>query len=320
MIEDSDHPILDEWRYGILGTGALGGLYGGLLAKYGKNVHFVARSDYEHLRDKGLKVDTPSGNFHLSKLRVYRTPQEMPEVDVAIVAWKTTSNADLRPALEAVCHGQTSVLVLQNGLDVEREAAEIVGANRVLGGCCFLCSNKVGPGHIHHLDYGTIVFGEYDASLRGHVTRRMKKLAEDFQQAGIDMRPDADLLRTRWKKLVWNIPFNGLSVALQANTAAIMQDPAAARLAEQLMQEVRQAADACGVKIEAAHIQNMLEATRKMVPYDSSMSLDYRAKRPMEVESIFGNPLRASQAAGYTAPKIDMLYHQLCFLDRQNRA
>ncbi len=311
-------PSKANWSYAILGTGALGGLYGGLLYRSGQEVHFLARSDCEHIRGHGLKIDTPSGNFHLNELYVYATPKEMPKVDVAIVAWKTTSNAALKATLECVCHPNTIVLVLQNGLEVEREAAAIVGSSNVLGGCCFLCSNKLGPGHIHHLDYGTIVFGEYDSSLLGHITKRMKKLTEDFQQAGIDMRPHADLLLTRWKKLVWNIPFNGLSVVLNANTAELMGDPQARLLAEQLMLEVCQSAAANGVQIESSHVDNMLEATRKMVPYDSSMFLDFKAKRPMEVESIFGNPLRAAQASGYRPAKIEMLYQQLCFLDRKN--
>ncbi len=81
----------------------------------------------------------------------------MPKVDVAIVAWKSTANAALADALPHVLKDDGCVLVLQNGWDVERDAAHLVGAERVLGGCCFLCSNKVGPGHIHHLDYGRLL-------------------------------------------------------------------------------------------------------------------------------------------------------------------
>ncbi len=303
--------------YAVLGTGALGGLYGGLLANSGLDVHFLIRSDFDFVRQHGLRVDTPLGDFHLAKPSVFASASELPKVDVVLVCWKTTQNDQLEQALRTVCHPDTIVLVLQNGLDVERVAADIVGEDRVLGGCCFLCCNKVGPGHIHHIDFGRIAFGEYSESLSGTITNRMQHLTTEFTQAKINMQPTEDLRAMRWRKLMWNIPYNGLSVVLQADTHQIMSDPQASLLAEELMVEVRSAAAACGKEIESSHIAKMLEDTRKMVPYDSSMLVDYRQHRTMEVESIFGNTLRASQAAGYHPAKVEMLYRQLSFLNRQ---
>lgn len=302
--------------YAVLGAGALGGLYGGLLAQSGLDVHFLMRSDYAFVREHGLRVDTPLGDFHLAKPSVFASASEMPKVDVVLVCWKTTQNSQLAEALHAVCRSDTIVLVLQNGWDVERVAADIVGEDRVLGGCCFLCCNKVGPGHIHHLDFGRIAFGEYSEALSGSVTERMQRLTADFTQAKINMQPTQDLRAMRWRKLMWNIPYNGLSVVLQADTHQIMTDPQASLLAEELMTEVRDAAAACGKTIELSHIAKMLDDTRKMLPYDSSMLVDYRAGRPMEVESIFGNPLRAALDAGYRPAKVEMLYRQLSYLNR----
>lgn len=304
--------------YAILGAGALGGLYGGLLARAGQPVHFLLRSDYQHVREFGLRVESPLGDFHLPNPMVYRDVQGMPPVDVVVVAWKTTSNGLLRETLPRLCGPETIVLVLQNGLDVEREASDIVGADRVLGGCCFLCSNKIGPGHIRHLDFGRIAFGEASAGLFGQVTPRMEQLEAEFRAAGIDMQPAANLMAVRWKKLAWNIPFNGLSVVLAADTRQIMEHPSSVKLAESLMIEVREAAEACGWGFDETHIQRMLVDTKKMVPYDSSMLLDYRAGRPMEVEAIFGNPLRAAEGAGYSAKNLAMLYEQLKFIDARS--
>ena len=170
-----------------------------------------------------------------------------------------------------------------------------------------------------HLDYGAIVFDEYGRSYQGQITPRMETVVENFLRVKIEMRPAEGLQQTRWKKLAWNIPFNGLSVVLAADTKQIMDDTSSYRLAKSLMLEVQQAAMACQIEIPDAHIQKMLTDTRKMVPYYSSMSLDYQAKRPIEVEAIFGNPVRAAVQAGYRPQKIEMLYEQLCFLDRQNR-
>ncbi|MCA9128374.1 MAG: putative 2-dehydropantoate 2-reductase [Planctomycetales bacterium] len=306
--------------YAILGTGALGGLYGGLLAKSGCEVHFLARSDFQHIRRSGLRVDSPLGDFHLPHPSVFDDPQDMPKVDVAVVAWKATCNDSLGEVLRAVCDQKSLVLVLQNGYDIERDAADVAGENQVLGGCCFLCSNKIGPGHIKHLDYGRIAFGEYSPSWRGRISPRMLEIAEDFQRAGIDMQPAEDLQSVRWRKLVWNVPFNGLSVVLRANTQQIMSDPSARMLAESLMIDICRASKQCGTEIERAHIDKMLIDTEKMVPYDSSMSLDYLAKRPMEVEAIFGNPWRAALSAGYRATYVETLYRQLLFLDAHNQS
>ncbi|MEM7476327.1 MAG: putative 2-dehydropantoate 2-reductase [Planctomycetota bacterium] len=305
--------------FAILGTGALGGLYGGLLANAGNEVHFLARSDLENLQKNGLRVDSPIRSFHLSEPSVHGRPDSVPQVDVAIVAWKTTSNAALAETLGKVLKPNGLVLVLQNGLNVEADSAAIVGEERVLGGCCFLCSNKVGPGHIHHLDYGSIVFGEYALALTGKISNRMRQITEIFSSAGMDIKPSENLALVRWKKLVWNIPFNGLSVVLGASTDKIMRDKSTRQLAEDLMWDVVAAAKACDVEIEEVHVERMLDATENMVPYDSSMFLDYKAKRPIEVESIFGNPVRAALAANYRPTKIEVLYQQLCYLDQENR-
>jgi 2-dehydropantoate 2-reductase len=207
------------------------------------------------------------------------------------------------------------VLILQNGLDVEAEAAQFVDRAKILGGCCFLCCNRIGPGRIKHLDYGRIAIGSYDPLLEGQITEEMNQIGAALAQAGIDVQLAKSLPEIRWKKLTWNIPFNGLSVVLNSDTAAIMADPQAARLAEELMEEVVASAAACGVNIPTQHIQKMLNDTSVMVPYASSMLLDFQAGRPMEIEAIFGNPLRAAETAGYVPKRIQMLYRQLSFLN-----
>lgn len=302
--------------YAVLGVGALGGLYGGLLARAGIEVHFLLHSDYEHVREHGLRVESRLGDFHLPEVNAYQRAGDMPPVDVVIVAWKSTANDTLANALPPLLHASTAVLVLQNGWDVERDAAAIVGAEQVLGGCCFLCSNKVGPGHIQHLDYGRITFGEYAPLFSGSITLRMEHIAKDFRSAGIDITSTEDLRHSRWTKLMWNIPFNGLSVVLNALTDRIMSSSHTASLAESLMREVRDAAAGCGSPIDASMIGKLLTDTRQMVPYASSMLLDYQRGRPMEIEAIVGNPLRAAQAAGVSTPRIEMLYQQLQFLQK----
>lgn len=313
--------------FAVLGVGAVGGLYGGLLARQGYEVHFLARSDFQRISSCGLKVDTPLGDFHLQP-SVYHDVKSMPQVDCVIVSWKTTANHHLPALLDHFKLSKPVVMVLQNGLNIESTAAEIVGSESVMGGCCFLCSNRIGPGHIRHLDYGRIAVGRYldpvtrsvssESSLPSPLSPRMLAVVHALRETGIEIQIADSLAEIRWKKLAWNIPFNGLSVVLSADTAEIMSDAQSCKLAEELMEEVSQSADACGVVVGRDHIDKMLTDTRVMVPYASSMLLDFQHRRPMEVEAIFGNPLRAALAAGYHPRRIEMLYRQLKFIDARS--
>ena len=307
--------------YAIVGTGALGGYYGGLLAKAGCDVHFLMRSDAAQVREHGLRVDSIHGDFHLANVQAYASTTEMPPCDYVIVALKSTQNASLSTLLPPILHQNSYAIVLQNGLHVEAKTEAIVGKGRVLGGCCFLCSNRIAPGHIRHLDYGSILLGSYlglDGNSPAVPDSIILDIVDDFVKATITIEATDRLQRARWKKLMWNIPFNGLSVILDASTNTIMKTPASRTLAESTMRDVLSAARACGESIPDEHVENLMDHTEKMVPYDSSMRLDFLAGRPMEIEAIFSNPLRAAQQAGYAAPIIEVLQRQLCFLDRNS--
>lgn len=308
-----------QLSYAILGTGALGGYYGACLQKAGLNVHFLLHRDYEYVSKHGLVVESKYGDFTLPNVQAYQEASKMPPCDVVIVALKTTQNHLLPSMLPHVVKDNGVVLVLQNGLGVEDEVAKIVGSERVMGGLCFLCSNKVAPGHIRHLDYGQIKIGEYATNYQtAGITNRMQQIAADFERAGIKIELAEDLLLARWQKLVWNIPYNGLSVVLDARTDELMNNPHTRKLVEELMWEVVAGAKSCDRTIPQNFVETMLNYTDKMKPYRTSMKIDYDEKRPLEVETMFGNPLNFAQDRGANLPKITMLYQQLKFLDSRN--
>lgn len=317
IVNLQNHAI--KQTYAILGTGALGGFYGACLQRTGLEVHFLLKSDYEHVSQQGLRIESVAGDFTLPHVHAYADIQQMPACDVVVVALKTTHNHLLPQLLPSVLKEDGVVLVLQNGLGVEAQVAEIVGAERVIGGLCFLCSNKVQPGHIRHLAYGQIKLAAYASGYQSvGITERMRQIASDFEQAGISMQLAEDLLLARWQKLVWNIPYNGLSVVLNANTDELMGNHDTRALVEQLMREVVVGAAACDRIIPDSFVQQMLDYTVNMTPYQTSMKIDYDSKRPMEVETMFGNPLRATHQQGVRLPQIEMLYQQLKFLDSRN--
>ena len=118
-------------KFAIVGTGALGGFYGGLLAKAGCDVHFLMRSDVEDVKRHGLRVDSKQGDFHLPKVNAYSSVHEMPKCDCVILALKSTQNHVLADLLPPLLHDDSLVLVLQNGLHVEQAARDVVGEGRV---------------------------------------------------------------------------------------------------------------------------------------------------------------------------------------------
>jgi 2-dehydropantoate 2-reductase len=318
MTNSLEHPVMSSMkpqRYAIIGTGALGGLYGAMLARAGHEVHFLLRSDYEHVRAHGLKIESIWGDFELPQINAHSTAETLPPCDVTIVALKTTQNHQLPDLLAAPTSQGGSVLVLQNGLNIETESIAATSRDRVMSGCCFLCSNKVGPGHIRHLDQGRIVFGDLDKNVAGS---RAEQTAAEMVACGIDAKVSDNVALVRWRKLMWNIPFNGLSVILDASTKELIEDAAGLQLASRLVDEVHRAAAALGIVIPDEHKHQTIESTRKMVPYDSSMRLDFKSRRPMEIRAIFENPIQAAASVGFEMPMVSTLRDQLRFLDRRN--
>ncbi len=305
-------------RYAVLGTGALGGFYGSRLQKAGLEVHFLLHSDYEHVRQYGLRVISPDGDFLLPQVNAYGNVEQMPPCDVVLVALKTTQNHLLDQLLPPLLNPDSIVILMQNGLGAEPTVAKI--AKHVAGGLCFICAHKIGPGVIQHIDYKAIALGTY---LEGYqpagVSPQLAAVAQDFQKAGIPTELSPDLLLTRWQKLVWNIPFNGLSVVLNATTAQMMADPGLVELIRQIMQEVARAAAGCDRTIPPSYLEERLAHTKNMRPYLTSMKLDYDHHRPLELETIFHNPIQMARRNRVATPLMEMLYQQLQFLDRQNQ-
>jgi 2-dehydropantoate 2-reductase len=305
--------------YAIIGTGAIGGFYGACLQKAGFDVHFLLHSDYQHVSRHGIIIESPDGNFTLPYVKAYRNASQMPRCDVVIVALKTTNNHLLSNILPQVLKHNGVVLVLQNGWGMEAEIAEIVGSDRLMGGICFTFNYKVGAGHIRHLHYGLITLADYAPNYTAAgISTRMCQIAADFISADIMIQLHEDLFLARWQKLICNIPFNGLSVILNSTIEKLVSNAHAYASIEQLMEEIVMAAAAHGRQIPEVFIQKRIKQTAMMKNYKTSMKVDYEQQKSLEIEAIFGNPLRTAWKVGVQMPQTSMLYRQLKFLDIQN--
>lgn len=299
-------------RIGIVGAGAMAGLYGAFLARAGYDVHFLMRSDYDAVRSHGLTVESCQGDFHLDHVNCYRRPEEIGPVDLVFIGLKTTANAHYQELVAPLMGPDTRVLTAQNGLGNEERLAELFGAQRIAGGLAFLCSNRKAPGVIHHLDYGFFRMGNF----RRPPDEMLRTFASMMQEAGVECTTVDDLALARWSKLIWNVPFNGLSALLDLTVDKIMKEATLHARAQRLMKEVQSAAGADGQMIDDGFLEYMMGLTVRMEPYHTSMHLDRRHGRPMEIEAIIGEPLRRGQQHGLDLPEMQTLYAGLRQIDR----
>ncbi len=292
----------------VVGSGAIGLYYGGRLAAAGGDLRFLARADREALARNGLKVASVHGDFEVPKPRVFLTAAEIGPVDLVIVAWKATANPHLGEVLPPLLHPETQVLTLQNGLGNCESIAEITGPQRVLGGQCFVCINRVSPGLINHSAGGRITLGEWRPGIPG----RAAEIARRFKSAGIPCEAVTDLQQAQWEKLLWNIPFNGLSVAEGGvTTDTLLASGETEDEIRALMTEVIAAARALGHELDAELIDFNIDRTRPMGPYRTSSMIDFVEGREVEVGPIWCEPLRRGQAAGIAMPHTARLLERI---------
>ena len=302
-------------RYGIIGVGGVGGYYGGKLAHAGNDVHFLFHSDYDYVVANGLKVDSCDGSFRLPKVNAYNQATDMPKCDVVLVALKTVNEQLLKELLPPVVTTGTLVVLIQNGIGVESDVQTWLPGIQLAAGLAFICSAKAGPGHVNHQCYGSINIGNYSCSDES----KINELLNDLHAAGIEAAA-VEYSEARWKKAVWNMPFNGLTVALNTQTDKLLANPATEQLVRDMMMEVVEASRALGVEnVDEAFVEKMMSMTRVMTPYSPSMKLDYENRRPMEINYIYSRPLAIAREFGAPMLRLEMLEAQLRFIESQQK-
>jgi 2-dehydropantoate 2-reductase len=295
-------------RIGVIGSGAVGTYYGARMALAGANVRFLMRGDLEAVRARGsLLIHDASGTKEVRPVAAFATPQEVGPVDLVVIGLKTTTPG-IKELAGPLLGPATAILTLQNGFGADEALADLFGTERIIGGLVFMAINRTGPGEVKCFHPGMVSVGEFGRPPQG----RTAALAELLRAAGIKTNLVENLVEARWSKLVWNIPFNGLTIAEGGvTTDRICADPRLAREARALMVEVQSAAAAFGIRIADAFVEKQFEVTPPMGAYQPSSLVDFLAGREVEVESIWGEPLRRARAVGVPMPRLTSLYARL---------
>jgi 2-dehydropantoate 2-reductase len=297
-------------KIAVIGAGAVGGYYGARLAEAGHEVHFLVRRDYHAVTAGGLKITSPDGDFVLTSPHIAKNSEEIGPAEWVICALKSGALSDAYKLVEPCVGPGTRILVLMNGLGLEEHFAGWFGAERVFGGLAFTCINRGKPGCIHHLAYGTVTIGHFQDN-----PAELETGLSLWSGSKVHVLPAVSLLRARWEKLCWNIPFSGLCVAAGGiATDRVMQDPCLLSAAHNLMEEVIAAGNAdLEFHRETAHIgrdemiDSMFTRTSTMGAYRPSTMIDYVEGKAMEIEAMFGEPLRRAESLGLQAPYLTLL-------------
>ena len=311
-------------RIGIIGTGAIGGFYGAMLVRAGFDVHFLLRSEYSAVAERGLQVNSlVHGAMHLPSVQAYARAEDMPACDWLLVGAKTTANAELAPLIQQVAAPEARVVLLQNGLGVEAQLRPLLDDGlHLLGGLCYICVHRSAPGVVEHQALGAINLAYHSGPAIAEDVRQalVEEGAAMFRTAGLDSQAMANLEQTRWQKLVWNVPYNGLSVLLDADTRTMMANPDSRTLIRDMMLEVVQAAQALGHGMPNNYADKLLAATDRMPDYLPSMYHDFAQGRPAELQAIYEAPLAAADGVGCDMPKVRALYQALRFIQARREA
>ncbi|NBV42258.1 2-dehydropantoate 2-reductase [bacterium] len=289
----------------IFGAGAIGALYGGKLAQSGACVDVVCRSNVEYIRQSGFHIQSLWGNFHFVPNRVLENASEAggQAYDIVIVATKVLDSDQTALEIAPLVGPNTVIVLLQNGIEIEFPYLNRYPGNPIISGLAFVCVNKIGVSNILHLDYGRLVIGLYPVGVHASVG----ELAAYWASAGVPVKVSETIRKERWRKLIWNAPFNPLSAILKQTTDSILAVPELEMLSRTIMAEVVQLAAADGYVIDPSAIDQNIRDTKQMTPYKTSMMLDVENKRPIERGAILENAIGLAEKHNVPVPAMRSL-------------
>ncbi len=293
-------------KVAILGAGALGCYYGAMLAEAGIDVRFIMRSGYETARERGIRIDTNEREIFLSKPTVCKSPEECGPVDLVLVCWKSSSNAYLNTALPPLLHDATDVMTLQNGMGNAEAIAEYVPAQRVYLGLCFISCMMNEDGSIHHRGGNEIQLAPLVASDEGF--ERADLYSEQFSEMKIRTHAFREIEEILWRKLSWNIPFNGLCLVHGGiSIEQLFAMPDEVERAERIIAEVVHCSALRGHPLSDDLVEQQMKRTRPMGGFIPSSAMDYLHGRPIEFQNIWGIPLERAREVNAPIPEWEKL-------------
>lgn len=291
----------------VVGVGAVGGYFGGKLAKAGLDVTFVARGQtLEALQREGLRIKSYAGDFTIKKPKVTQDFKTIADADLILLCVKSYSTKEIAKALKRVISDNAVIVSLQNGIENEDILSEILGADRVIGSVVFITSSMPEPGLIKHTSYGKIVLGE----LNGTVTERARKIEKMFLDSGVPASVTQSIKKELWKKLMLNIPYNGFTSIVRGPLKNYFEIPEAQECFLRALKEVQLVAQMEGHHLTDEDIESAMQFTKAdgFTNFKSSTLLDIEAGKPVEIDALQGAVIKAARKYNIDVPINKLLY------------
>jgi 2-dehydropantoate 2-reductase len=297
-------------RIAVMGSGGVGGYFGGLLAAAGENVTFIARGAHlAALRTGGLRVESVHGNFSVLLVQATDSPAEVGRVDLVLLATKTYQLDEAARSLQPLIGPGTAVVPLLNGVDAPDRLSAILGPEPVLGGLCYVGSYIAAPGVIKQVSgFRRVIVGE----MNGQLTRRVDAIVAALARAGTVAEASSDIRKALWTKFTFIAPFSGLGAVARAPAGEITGCPESRALLKQAMREVEAVARARGVSLDPDVVPTTMAFCDAMAPAQTaSMQRDILDGKPSELESIVGVMVRLGEELAVPVPAFRFFYATL---------
>ena len=291
-----------------ISAGAVGAYFGGRLRQSGMaEVSVVLRSDYEVVKNSGFQIAAAAGEFTFLPDGVFRSAEEysgIPDyiiVSSKVLPWINTAEL-IRPAVRSK---DTVIVLIQNGIGIEDSVAEAFPENELISVIAYIGATRIGAGRVTQTGAQRLILGKFG----GGDSRKGRELAEMFLSAGVEAEYSGNAARIRWKKLLWNTPFNTVSVlGGHLTTKQMCDNGIMEELCRDLMKETAAVAKADGHCFSEEDLDGNMEYTRNFPAYKTSMLVDYEAGRPLEADAILGNVCRIADKYGVEVPRLKTCY------------
>jgi 2-dehydropantoate 2-reductase len=319
-------------RFCIVGAGAIGGFVGAKLAIGGEDVVFIARGkNLEAINAGGMRVFYRDGREEVARVSATDDYASAGKFDVVVLAMKAHQVAAVAPSLAALCHENTVVIPMQNGIPFwyfHRHGGELAGrtvesvdpggvlknaidARRIIGCVVYPAAELVAPGVVVHIEGERFPLGELD----GSASERVQAIAAAFVKGGLKSPVLDDVRAEMWLKLWGNLTFNPISALTHATLAGICEDPHGRELAAQMMREAQAVAEKFGITFRVT-LDKRIEGAAKVGKHKTSMLQDVEAGRSLELDALVGSVVELGQLAGVPTPTIAAIWRAAKLLDR----
>ncbi len=299
----------------IVGAGAVGGYFGGLLCNAGVDITFLVRpATYAAIKENGLTIQSVNGNFTLHP-NVVQSVSEVPSADYILLTVKCYDLAAVLEEIAPLVHKGAVIVTLQNGVDTEERVEAYFKRDCFVAGVVYITARLAKPGVIEHFRRGVISLGEYS----GAQSERVLQLVQLLKGAGVVCALAKDIRYTKWEKLCWNATFNPLSVILDHPISLILNTPSLLGLVREGIREIIHLAAAEAIHLIPDVIETTISVSGQFSAYHTSMYEDYKNGKPTEIEHLNGDLIRRGRKWGIPTPVHDTLYALIKGLEEKRR-